>query len=116
MHRLLVGALMGVLAGCGGGDGDSDTPGDNVPPVAVLEAPLRARVGEPVLLEATGSSDEDGFIAEYWFEAGDGTPLRQAVSPQLYQTFAAPGLYSVTLHVIDDAGSKDTDRAEIEIR
>lgn len=90
--------------------------GDNLTPVAVLDAPLRVRAGEPVLLDARRSTDEDGFITEYWYETGDDAPLRQTVSAELYKTYDEPGTYSVTLHVIDDRGSKDTDRAEIEVR
>ena len=105
-----------LATGCGGEEATDEPIGDNTPPVATLDAPLRARAGEPVLLSAGSSTDDDGFIAEFWFETGDGTPLRQTVSAELYQTFAEPGVYTVTLHVIDDDGAKDTDRAEIDVR
>ena len=68
-----------------------------------------------LLLDAGGSTDEDGHIAEYWYEPGTGDALLKSVSAEIYHTFREAGTHTVTLHVIDDAGSKDTDRAEIEV-
>ena len=59
---LAAGIALVVCAGCGD---SSDTPEpveDNIAPVAVLSAPLRVQAGAPVLLDGSGSSDEDGEI------------------------------------------------------
>jgi hypothetical protein len=105
-----------AMVGCGEPSEDRGADLDNIAPIAVLLAPLRADVGEPVLFDARESRDEDGEIVEYWFEVGDGGPLLESVSPEIYHTFVDVGTYTVTLHVIDDVGAKDTDRTEVEVR
>ena len=102
------------LAACGGsGSDDTFADPDNDAPVARLSVEARAEVGRPVLLDATASEDADGFIAEYLFDPGDGTALLQATSPELFHTFEEAGVFTVTLTVVDDDGTKDTNRVEV---
>ncbi len=114
--RPLVGAaLMAaalLLAACG--EQEKDAPlGDNDTPVAQLQLPARIEAGRPVLMDASASSDPDGFIEEFLFDPGDGSPLLQTSGDALFHTFTEPGERLVTLTVIDDQGTKDTDRVEV---
>ena len=106
-----------LLTACGGASSDTDDDNiDNNPPVARVRAPSVAEVGRPILIDASHSSDEDGFIAEYWFEPGDETPTLQSASPEIFHTYLEAGSHTVTVHVIDNLGAKDTERAEVRVR
>jgi ABC-type glycerol-3-phosphate transport system substrate-binding protein len=109
-------ALLLTLAACGGEDEIPEGLGQaNETPVARLSLPSDARAGQPVLLDGASSTD-DTAVQMWWFDPGDGSPLLRASSPQLYHTYQAPGAYTVTLSVLDDTGTKDTDRGEIIVR
>jgi len=88
-------------------------PGDNVPPVAVIEAPLTAFVLEEVEFDGSKSVDTDGSITQYEWDLGDG---RTAEGDIVTHRYATPGLYIVKLTVTDDGGDHDTARHEITIR
>lgn len=112
---LLLLALAALVA-CGGEDTPPEGLGqENETPVARLSLPSDGRAGEPVLLDGSASTD-DTLVQMWWFDPGDGSPLLRASSPQLYHTYQEPGAYTVTLSVLDDTGTKDTDRGEIIIR
>jgi hypothetical protein len=103
--------LCAGLWGCGGEE-EAPTPDNPEAPVAVLSLPLRVSLGESVVLDGSGSSD-DGWVEAWWFDPGDGSPLLQASSPRVVHTFLSPGRYTVSLSVLDNLGAKDTDRAEV---
>ena len=63
---------------------------------AVGVAPL------PVAFDGTGSSDADGSIVNWAWAFGDGVTASGATATH---TYAAPGAYTVTLTVTDDAGA-----------
>ena len=71
-------------------------------PVAAFSAPT-AVSGEPVMFDASGSSDSDGTVASYHWDFGDGT-TQITSSPTTLHTYATPGNPTVTLTVTDDAG------------
>ena len=73
----------------------------NQPPLADPNGPYTGVVGVPVMFDGTGSSDPDGTIVSYDWDFGDGTT---GTGPQPQHTYAAPGVYDVTLTVTDDAG------------
>lgn len=80
-----------------------DTEG--LPPVAVLKTPENAEVMEEVVIDATGSFDEDGKIVSYSFDFGDGTDTGWTTSSRVEHTYAYEGNYTITLEVQDDSGS-----------
>ncbi len=77
----------------------------NQPPVADPNGPYTGTVGEPVTFDSSGSSDPDGTIVAYDWDFGDGN-TGTGVSPA--HSYAADGMYTVTLAVTDDAGATDT--------
>jgi len=106
--------LLATLAACSEGDDDGFFPdADNTAPVARLLVESRVVLGQPVLMDATTSGDNDGFITDFLFDPGDGTPLLQTTSAELFHTFETSGEFTVALTVIDDDGTKDTDRVEV---
>jgi PKD repeat protein len=82
----------------------------NQSPVAVVNGPTGALVGETVIFDSGGSYDADGTIVSYVWDFGDGgaSALAQAGARSGDSTMAhvynAPGTYQVTLTVTDDDG------------
>jgi PKD repeat protein len=115
-HFLTITLIALSLAACGGDEGPADGIGEsNQAPVARLTLPEAGRVGEVILLDGASSTD-DVLVTGWWFDPGDGSAVLRASSPQLTHTFTQPGAYTVTLSVLDDTGTKDTDRAQIIIQ
>jgi hypothetical protein len=99
-------------------DESMDLPGHgtgpgNIPPIAVIEAPLTAVVLEDVSFSGALSVDRDGEITNYNWDMGDGTTLEGEIVQHRYRV---PGLYIVELEVTDDRGETDIARHEITIR
>jgi len=90
--------------------------GSQQPPIAALQyVPPSPSANEPVLFNATASIDLDGRVVAYgWDFDGDGTP--DSTDAIAACTFALPGVVSVTLTVVDDAGNRDSISVEIEIK
>jgi hypothetical protein len=80
----------------------------NAPPTAVLTLKGRARAGQPVLLDATGSSDREagfgGGIVQYRWNFGDGT-TDTTTAPQVLHTYSGEGAAGATLVVVDKQGA-----------
>jgi len=74
----------------------ADNPGITAPPKAVLDGPSFAKVNEPVILDAAGSTDPGNNRLAYRWDMGDGTVL---TTPRMSHTFKAPGFYRVGLTV-----------------
>ncbi|HEY3322719.1 MAG TPA: right-handed parallel beta-helix repeat-containing protein [Planctomycetota bacterium] len=66
------------------------------PPKAVLEGPAMGKVGQPVMLDASKSSDPAGGALRFRWDLGDGT---FSTEPRVTHAFAAPGFYRVGLTV-----------------
>jgi PKD repeat protein len=98
------------------GSGAPEAGGSEQPPIAALQyVPPSPSVNEPVLFNATASIDLDGRVVAYvWDFNGDGTP--DSVDAIAVHTFLQPGVVSVTLTVVDDAGNSDSISVEIEIK
>ena len=73
----------------------------NQPPVADPNGPYSGTVGIIVMFDGTGSNDPDGTIVAYNWDFGDGNTGDGATPGH---TYAADGIYTVTLTVTDDAG------------
>ena len=81
----------------------------NLPPKAAFSfKPLRPRVEEEVVFDASLSDDKDGKIVRYkWDWDSDGTVDEETASPVIKHKFSQGGLHRVTLHVTDDDGATD---------
>jgi len=81
---------------------------DVLPLVTLVATPASVEVGQPVRLDASGSSDPDGSIAEYrWdldgngsFETSTGTTPTVTVAGG----YPNPGAITLSVKVIDDSG------------
>jgi hypothetical protein len=79
----------------------------NAKPVAKLKAPKKASTRKAVKLDASGSSDSDGAIANWSFDLdGDGSmETDNGGSPTLSYKFTA-GVHHVAVRVTDDKGKR----------
>lgn len=102
-------------------DGAQDPTGtaievvENRPPTAALSVfPEEPIVGEPIDLDASGSTDPEGAIVAYrWDLDGDGTVERESETAGTTVTFDDAGDRTVRVVVVDDRG--DTDETAIEL-
>ena len=88
------------------------TPPPPQPPVAVIDAPQQAQVGEAVTFYA-GNSQSVNPILTYAWNFGDGTVGDTETVEKIY---TAPGVYTVSLTVIDDQGLRSDAQQQIAIR
>lgn len=84
----------------------------NDPPVADPNGPYSGTVGVPVTFYGSNSSDCDGTIVSYDWDFGDGA-AGSGVSPA--HNYAAAGIYTVTLTVIDNDGASHTATTSVDI-
>ena len=78
----------------------------NVPPLPVFDyGPYEPEAGEPVAFDASGTTDSDGAVAEYWWDFGDGTV---DIGNPISHSYEQAGLYAVALTVADDDGDTAT--------
>ncbi len=87
----------------------------NARPVAVAGEDQRVSVGQTVSLDGQRSYDVDGRITGYQWDLGDGT---SATTAAVDHGYAAPGTYTATLTVQDDAGvadSRSSDRVQVMV-
>ncbi len=87
----------------------------NARPVAVAGEDQRPSVGQTVTLDGQRSYDVDGKITAFEWDLGDGT---SATTAKVDHAYAAPGTYTATLTVQDDAGvsnSRSSDSAQIVV-
>jgi len=83
------------------------TPPDNEPPVADAGGPYSVNPGEVIDFDGSGSYDTDGEIDFYRWNFGDKSSEILAKSPEhVYET---KGSYKVTLTVIDNDGTTDSE-------
>jgi PKD repeat protein len=109
MKRLLFYVLIVVfVVACSSGDDapDPDPIPANQPPSASFAAsPQQGQAPLEVSFDATGSSDNDGSVASYTWDFGNGaTDIGESVQ----YTFAEAGEYTVSLVVTDDDDATDT--------
>ena len=79
------------------------TPGENLPPTAVMSAtPSVGQAPLTVGFDAAGSTDPDGDVLSYEWVLGDGAIASEAVLSHVYQS---SGTYVVALTVDDGRGA-----------
>jgi PKD domain/FG-GAP-like repeat len=86
----------------------------NLEPVAAIQpadGPVEA--GSPVLFDGSASHDQDGQIAAYQWEFGDGQTSSQASAEHIYYT---AGTYEVKLTVTDDKGATGSSQTQITVK
>jgi hypothetical protein len=86
---------------------------DSVPPEADAGTDLELRLGEPVVLNGSGSRDERGIISWSWDTDSNGEADHNGVSIELYPT--VPGRFQISLTVHDSWGNSDTDTVTIDV-
>ena len=86
----------------------------NAPPVPEIDGPeAPVAMGEAVILDGSRSSDADGVILSHLRDFGDGA---MGEGPLAEYAWASPGVYDVTLTVIDDSGTQSaTHRTRFEV-
>jgi hypothetical protein len=79
----------------------------NVKPTASLKLPKKQVAGKAIKLDASGSKDSDGTIANYAFDLdGDGSMETDGgTSPTLSHAFSA-GVHHIGVRVTDDKGAR----------
>lgn len=86
-----------------------------LPPMARFSGPDSGRANEPLVFDASASSDQDGVIVAYTWDFGDGT-VKSGPSATTSQTYAQPGLYTISLTVTDDDGMIDSTSQTVTIQ
>lgn len=74
-------------------------------PIPSFTSPTTATVGAVVQVNASASSDSDGFIVSYKWNWGDGTTDEGAIEDH---DWSAPGTYIITLTVRDNSGMESS--------
>jgi chitodextrinase len=89
-------------------------PCGDCPPVCDAGGPYQGIVGEPVLLDASGSGSPVPCnpIVYFAWDFGDGVT---GVGPQATHTYSAPGFYTITLVVTNDKPYKSACTTTVEI-
>ncbi|HET6427737.1 MAG TPA: tandem-95 repeat protein, partial [Phycisphaerae bacterium] len=88
---------------------------DNIAPTAAVAVGTYDLADAPVAVgfDGSASGDADGSIVSYAWDFGDGSPAISGPSATSSHTYAANGVYTVTLTVTDDDG--DTGEATADL-
>ncbi len=106
----------GFLLACATYDEEPLPAEPNTPPEAGLRTPVIAPVGRPVAIDASASSDRNADPLTYVFEFNDGSDTLRSAEALVYHTFAAQGLYSVRVRVIDLVGGESIAAQDVAVR
>jgi len=85
---------------------------DNLPPLARISAPAKAKLNETVTFDARGSTDPEGGPLDYYWWFGDS---KKFYSPVVNRSFNLSTSYLVILVVTDDLGHNNTASVNIRI-
>lgn len=95
-------------------DGAFDNRAVNLPPVALFSvAPLIGTEGTVFTFDASASHD-DGWIASYFWDFGDGTTATSEIVEHVW-TAGAAGTYAVSLTVTDNNGVSSSAQYNVEV-
>ena len=84
---------------------------DNHPPVADIDGPRYVRRDRPAQFDGGNSYDPDGKIVGWTWDFGDG---HQLSGREVEHSFLSPGVFQVSLTVVDQMGERG--RTSVEIR
>ena len=98
----------------------ADGPCLNVPPVAAFTySPVLPQTLEPIVFDASGSYDVDGFVFSYTWDFDDGnvTVVSAPVYiPVIMHYYTNPGEYNVSLSVMDNRGATNSTAQTVIVR
>lgn len=86
--------------------------GINAVPIAEANGPYIGAKGASIAFDSSGSYDPDGTISSYIWDFGDGSG---GTGASLIHVYNCPGVYTITLSVIDDDGDVGTDTATVTV-
>ena len=89
-------------------------PIDNDPPIARISGDDVAETDEPIVLDASSSSDPDGTISFIHWSFDDGTSIINDYTPA--HVYSEAGTYNISLIVIDDNGSSSSVTKKINVQ
>jgi len=89
-------------------------PAPNSPPTADAGGDQTVELGGVVILDGTGSEDEDGWIDSYAWDI-EGAAITYYAESINYELFDEAGTYEVTLTVTDNEGAEDSDTITITV-
>ena len=87
------------------------TPPPGQPPQAVISGPAEGLVGQPLILDASGSQSQNPIVSYAW-QFGDGTT---ANAVRVEKTYNSPAVYNVILTVTDNKGLQGSTNKQINI-
>ncbi|MCI0566319.1 S8 family serine peptidase [bacterium] len=93
-------------------DGGTTTPPENIPPVSNAGPDQEGFLGSAFSFSGLSSYDADGTLTRYEWDFGDGGI---ALGSNVVHTFAAEGVYAVTLTVTDNEGFTSSDAAIVNV-
>jgi PKD repeat protein len=86
----------------------------NLPPIALANPDHQTiYIGEDAWFSGNSSYDPDGYLVSYLWDFGDGSTGNGTVVTHSYNSL---GNYTVTLTVIDNEGSTDSDTCTVTVR
>jgi microbial collagenase len=85
----------------------------NKAPIAVINGPYSGNANEAISFKSDGSKDEDGKIASYKWEFGDGTVSSEQNPTHVY---TKEGTYTAKLTVTDDKGAANTNTTSVTVQ
>lgn len=114
LTRLLLGLglSLGLATGC---PPPPDPLEVNHAPVARVVLPQLWPASEPVVVDGTLSSDEDGDALRFAVDWGDGTPSAADEDGVVEHSYAAPSTYAVQLTVEDEGGVPTSVQASVVV-
>ncbi|GGE83607.1 collagenase ColA [Priestia taiwanensis] len=93
--------------------GVSTDNGGNKAPIVNINGPYNGTVDGGISFKSDGSKDEDGKIASYAWNFGDGKTSTEANPTHAY---SKEGTYTVTLTVTDDKGASTTAETKVTVK
>jgi len=88
-------------------------PVDNDPPTSSITCSNIVETKDPINFDGSSSFDPDGTIAFYRWSFGDGANIINDKTP--YHVYEDPGIYNVSLVVIDNNGSSASSTTQITV-
>ncbi|CAM2065643.1 PKD domain-containing protein [Sulfidibacter corallicola] len=84
------------------------------PPTALIEMdPASGAIaGQPVIFSGRGSSSDNGALTHFHWSFGDGGAGN---GPEIYHVFHQPGIYPVSLMVVDSSQASDKTLVRVEV-